>query len=536
MSVLEVRDVTKQFPGVLANDHINLKLEKGEILALLGENGAGKTTLMNIIYGLYRPDAGQLLLNDKDVTLQSPHDAIQLGIGMVHQHFMLIPVFTVAENIMLGAETSRAGQLDRRTVGKQVRALSHQYGLDLDPEVLVGDLPVGLQQRVEIVKALYRHAEVLILDEPTAVLTPQESDDLFRIMRELTKRGVSIIFITHKLREVLAAASRIVVMRAGRVVGVANPNQANEAQLAAMMVGRDVTLKVDRGQAQPGAEILAVSQLEAADDSGHLRVRGASFAVHAGEVFGIAGVQGNGQTELAEVLTGLRSARGGMVELCGKNITRSTPRQITELGAAHIPEDRHRHGLVLPYPLTHNRVLNVYYQPPFAHGIELDLGAIERDTAARVKEFDVRTPSVQVAASTLSGGNQQKLIVAREFSRPIKFLLANQPTRGLDVGSIEYIHRRLIEKRDAGCAVLLISSELDEILALSDRIGVMYNGRIVAVLRNAWSRAEYGIDGGKLVGRVDTVTVSKEHLGLLMTGMDPAQIGQAMGGGVPPVI
>jgi general nucleoside transport system ATP-binding protein len=536
MSVLEVREITKQFPGVLANDRVSLSLEKGEILALLGENGAGKTTLMNIIYGLYRPEAGQMLLNGKEVILHSPHDAIQLGIGMVHQHFMLIPVFTVAENIMLGSETSRAGRLDRRAVGQQVRELSHQYGLDLDPEALVGDLPVGLQQRVEIVKALYRHAEVLILDEPTAVLTPQESDDLFRIMRELTKRGVSIIFITHKLREVLAASTRIVVMRGGQIVGTANPTQANESQLAAMMVGRDVILKVERGQAQPGEEVLAVTQLEAADDSGHLRVRGTSFAVSAGEVFGIAGVQGNGQTELAEVLTGLRTARAGMVELCGKNITHATPRQITELGAAHIPEDRHRHGLVLPFPLTHNRVLNVYYQPPFAHGVELDLDEVERDTAARVDEFDVRTPGVRVAASTLSGGNQQKLIVAREFSRPIKFLLANQPTRGLDVGSIEYIHRRLIEKRDAGCAVLLISSELDEILALSDRIGVMYNGRIVAVLRNAWSRAEYALERGKLVGKVDTVTVSKEHLGLLMTGVDPSQIGRVTGGGVPPVI
>ncbi len=536
MPVLEVRNITKQFPGVLANDRVNLTLEKGEILALLGENGAGKTTLMNIIYGLYRPDEGQMLVNGQEVAIHSPHDAIQLGIGMVHQHFMLIPVFTVAENIMLGSETAHAGRLDRRAVSQQVRELSHQYGLDLDPEARVGDLPVGLQQRVEIVKALYRHAEVLILDEPTAVLTPQESDDLFRIMRELTKQGVSIIFITHKLREVLAASNRIVVMRDGRVAGIANPLQANEAQLAAMMVGREVILKVDRGPAQPGEEILAVSQLEAADDSGHLRLRGASFAVYAGEVFGIAGVQGNGQTELAEVLTGLRAARSGMVELCGHNITHAAPRQITELGAAHIPEDRHRHGLVLSAPLTDNRALNTYYQAPFAHGVELDLDKIEQDTAARVKEFDVRTPSVFISAGSLSGGNQQKLIVAREFSRPIKFLLANQPTRGLDVGSIEYIHRRLIEKRDAGCAVLLISSELDEILAVSDRIGVIYNGRIVAILRNAWSRAEYAVERGKLVGRVDTVTVSKEHLGLLMTGVEPSKISQVTGGGVPPVI
>jgi ABC-type uncharacterized transport system ATPase subunit len=372
-------------------------------------------------------------------------------------------------------------------------------------------------------------------DEPTAVLTPQESDDLFRIMRELTKRGVSIIFITHKLREVLAASSRIVVMRDGRIAGTANPAQANEAQLACMMVGREVILKVERGPAQPGEEVLTVSQLEATDDSGHLRVRGASFAVRAGEVFGIAGVQGNGQTELAEVLTGLRAPRAGMVELCGKNITHATPRQITELGAAHIPEDRQRHGLVLTWPITYNRILNTYYLPPFASGLTINEGSVAADTERRIAEFDVRTPSVFEAAECLSGGNQQKLIVAREFSRPIKFLLANQPTRGLDVGSIEYIHRRLIEKRDAGCAVLLISSELDEILAVSDRIGVMYNGRIVAVLRNAWSRAEYALERGKLVGKVDMVTVSKEHLGLLMTGTDPSQIGRATGGGVPPV-
>jgi simple sugar transport system ATP-binding protein len=418
----------------------------------------------------------------------------------VHQHFMLVPVFTVAENIILGHENTRGGvMLDRRAAAQRIREVSQQYGLEIDPDALVKDLPVGIQQRVEIIKALYRHAKILILDEPTAVLTPQEADDLFRIMRELTQRGVSIFFITHKLREVLAAADRITVLRDGSKVGTTKPAETNEAKLAAMMVGREVILKVDRGPAHPAHEILVVNDLKVTDDRGVPTVNGTTFAVRAGEVLGIAGVQGNGQTELVEALTGLRKTAHGSIHLLGKDITHASPRAITELGSAHIPEDRQRHGLVLAYPLIDNLVLNTYYQPPFARNTVLDAARMDQNADKLIKEFDVRTPVSTVAAKTLSGGNQQKVIVAREFSRPIKLLIANQPTRGLDVGSIEYIHRRIIEKRDDGCAVLVVSAELDEIFALSDRIAVMYHGRIVAILNAA--------------------EATREKLGLLMAGI-----------------
>jgi len=499
-NVLEVRDVCKRFPGVVANDHVSLELKRGEILALLGENGAGKTTLMNIVYGLHRPDEGQILVDGSQVQIKSPGDAVRLGIGMVHQHFMLVPVFSVAENVVLGVEPRRwRAVFDHAKARARVRELSQRYGLEVDPDALVKDLPVGVQQRIEIIKALYRQAKILILDEPTAVLTPQEADDLFRIMRQLAASGVSIIFITHKLREVLAVADRIVVLRGGRVVGTASPRETDEAALAAMMVGREVILKVERGPAHPGAPVLAVHDLRAADDRGLLALDGVSFTVHAGEVLGIAGVQGNGQKELAETLTGLRRALGGRAELLGHEITNRPPRQIIEAGTAHIPEDRQRHGLVLSYPVADNLVLSTYYLPPFAHGPLIDYSQVEENARARVREFDVRTPSIYTRTGGLSGGNQQKVIVAREFSRPIKLLIADQPTRGLDVGSIEYIHSRIIEKRDAGCAVLLISAELDEILALSDRIGVLYRGGLVAVL----SAAE----------------ATKERLGLLMAGV-----------------
>ena len=492
---LEVQNITKQFPGTLANDRVSLTLEKGEVHALLGENGAGKTTLMNIVYGLYHQDEGKVLVDDKEETIHNPQDAIKLGIGMVHQHFMLVPVFTVAENIILGHENTRGGvMLDRRTASQRIREVSHQYGLEIDPDALVKDLPVGIQQRVEIVKALYRNAKILILDEPTAVLTPQEADDLFRIMRELTGRGISIFFITHKLKEVLAAADRITVLRAGRVVGTTKPAETSEAKLAAMMVGREVILKVDRGPAHPTDEVLSVNELKVADDRGVMTVNGATFSVRAGEVLGIAGVQGNGQTQLVEALTGLRKVASGSIHLLGADVTKSSPRTITELGSAHIPEDRQRHGLVLAYPLTDNMVLNTYYQQPFARNTIMDEARIKQNADQLVGEFDVRTPASTVAVKTLSGGNQQKVIVAREFSRPIKLLIANQPTRGLDVGSIEYIHRRIIEKRDDGCAVLLVSAELDEILALSDRIAVMYHGRIVAILPSAEAtREKFGL-------------------------------------------
>jgi simple sugar transport system ATP-binding protein len=453
---LRTKGITKRFPGVLANDQVDFDLRKGEIHALLGENGAGKTTLMNVIYGLYEPDAGEIFLDSKQVDIRTSKDAIAQGIGMVHQHFMLIPVFTVAENIMLGAETVRRLVLDQRGVAAQVREVSHQYGLDVDPDAYVKDLPVGVQQRVEIVKALYRKADILILDEPTAVLTPQEADDLFRIMRELASRGVSIIFITHKLKEVLAVADRITVMRDGQVVGTVRPQETDEPQLAAMMVGREVILTVEKGPAHPGEEVLRVENLHVFDDREVEIVRGVSFSVQAGEVLGIAGVQGNGQTELVEALTGLRQPHSGEIVMLEHDVTGKPPRPITETGMAHIPEDRQRHGLVLPFPVTDNLVLCTYYAPPFAKNGVLNHEAIDENGRRLVREFDVRTPSPYVPVSKLSGGNQQKVIVARELSRPIKLLIANQPTRGLDVGSIEYIHEEIVRMRDAGCGVLLV--------------------------------------------------------------------------------
>lgn len=500
--VLELKHLTKRFPGVLANDDISLTLNQGEIHALLGENGAGKSTLMNIIVGLYHPDAGEILIHGKPTRIQSPHDAVQLGIGMVHQHFMLVPVFTVAENVMLGMETKRWGVVfDEGQARKRLLELAEQYGLEVDPDALVKDLPVGVQQRIEIIKALYRGAKILILDEPTAVLTPQESDELFRIMRELTRNGVSIFFITHKLREVLAVTDRITVLQQGRVVGSANPRQADEAQLAAMMVGREVILKVERGPAHPAAPVLQVQDVEAFDDRGQVAVDGISFEVRAGEILGIAGVQGNGQTELAQALTGLRQATRGSARLLGHEILNHPPREIIELGTAHIPEDRQRHGLVLSYPVEDNLVLCTFDQQPFARTAIMNRAAIEKNAQTLVREFDVRTPRIDSLTSGLSGGNQQKVIVAREFSRPIQLLIANQPTRGLDVGSIEYIHSKIIEKRDAGCAVLVISAELDEILALADRIAVMYRGKLIALVENS--------------------QVTKEQLGLWMAGVAP---------------
>ena len=444
------------------------------------------------------------MVNGKAAEIHSPKDSISLGIGMVHQHFMLIPVFTVAENIMLGDETLRYGMvLDQKTVAKKVRDLSHQYGLEVDPVALVGQLPVGVQQRVEIVKALYRNAQILILDEPTAVLTPQEADELFLIMRELTKRGVSIVFITHKLREVLAVADRITVMRDGKVVGTASPKETNEAKLASMMVGREVILKVDKGPAKACEEILKVEGLKVHDIRGLEVVRDVSFNVCAGEVLGIAGVQGNGQTELVEALTGLRSMAGGKMRFSGLDMTGKSPRPITETGMAHIPEDRQRHGLVLAYSVADNMVLNTYYHPPFGVHNILQPAAIDANARTLIQDYDVRTPSPYVPVSKLSGGNQQKVIVARELSHPVKLVIANQPTRGLDVGSIEYIHKQIILMRDRGVAVLLVSAELDEIMALSDRIAVMYRGHIVAT--------------------VDAAKVTREQLGLWMAGANPEQ-------------
>jgi ABC-type uncharacterized transport system ATPase subunit len=701
--VLQVRNVTKRFPGVLANDRIDFSLEKGEVLAFLGENGAGKTTLMNILYGLYTQDEGQIFLDGQEVEIESPSDAIARGIGMVHQHFMLVPVMTVAENVVLGTETqslfglnltaltrrlqtllrqlnpipylhrrfaepyrfsqtaltwailyipffgvefllfllnrpfwgvliagfviglfwlgmlvdcwrqpaesfaaaglkskptwaaiivvgnvigaaayyflvarrhtvpwsnprrgrifvaglslilalaisglaSLAGLLPNLAIviqgllrslfvialayiglwvlfglylmllqvlewftelvplglaadARRVRELSHQFGLDVDPWAYVGDLAVGVQQRVEIVKALYREADILILDEPTAVLTPQETIELFEVMRSLTRQGKSIIFITHKLKEVLTVADRIIVLRDGQVVGETTPTEATEASLAAMMVGREVILTVDKEPARPQDVVLKVENLHAEDDRHHPVVNGVHLEVHAGEILGVAGVQGNGQTELVEVLTGLRPSTEGHVWIMGTETTHASPRQIIELGVAHVPEDRRKDGLVLNYPVYDNLILCTYYQPPFARGVLINDEAIFRQADELVRTFDIRTPTIALPANNLSGGNQQKLIVARELSRPIKLLIAAQPTRGLDVGSIEFIHKRLIEKRDDGAAVLLVSAELDEIMSLSDRIAVMYEGKIV-----------YTVEANKAI---------REKLGLWMTG------------------
>jgi len=498
--VLEVRNITKRFPGVVANDSVSLRLRKGEVLALLGENGAGKTTLMNIVYGLYHPDEGEVIIRGEGVTLQSPRDAISRGVGMVHQHFQLVQPMTVTENIILGAEITRGGfMLDLDRARRVVAELSARYGLYVDPDAVIEELPVGVQQRVEIVKALYRDAEILILDEPTAVLTPQEIRDLFRVMRDLVAEGHSVIFITHKLREVFEVAQRIVVMRAGRVVGEALPAESTQASLAEMMVGREVILQVPKGPASPGEVVLRVEDLQARDDQGEPAVRGVSLEVRAGEILGVAGVQGNGQTELVEALTGLRRPEGGRVTLLGRDITHAGPREFVELGGAHIPENRHRYGMVDAYSVADNLTLNTYYREPYARRWVRNPEAIRRHAEALVASFDIRTPSVLTTGASLSGGNQQKLIVARELGREVRLLVAAQPTRGIDVGSIEFIHRRIVEQRDRGVAVLLVSAELDEIMTLSDRIAVMYEGQIIDVL----SAAE----------------ATRERLGLLMAGV-----------------
>lgn len=497
--VLEARHITKRFSGVVANDAVSLHLRQGEILALLGENGAGKSTLMHILYGLYHPDAGEIRVRGVPQRIAGPHEAIKLGIGMVHQHFQLIPVMTVAENITLGAEMTRAQFfLDTPRAINHIQAISRQYGLVVDPHALVANLPVGAQQRVEIIKALYRQADILILDEPTAVLTPQESAELFQIMRSLTRQQKSIIFITHKLGEVLAVADRIMVLRGGRVVGETTPQATSQGQLAAMMVGREVMLRVQKKPAQPGAVVLETRGLRVLDDRQCVAVDGVDLQVRAGEILGIAGVEGNGQTELVAALTGLRVPVAGSITINGHEVAGATPRRISELGVAHIPEDRQREGLVTGYPLLDNAVLEMYYQPPFAQGLWVNNPAKVAHAQRLVAEFDVRTPDVYVPASTLSGGNQQKFIVAREFSRPISLLIAAQPTRGIDVGSVEFIHQQIVGKRDTGTAILVVSAELDEIIALSDRIAVMYRGKIVALL--------------------DATTVNREQLGLLMAG------------------
>jgi general nucleoside transport system ATP-binding protein len=500
--VLEFKNITKVFPGVIANDKICFSLEKGEILALLGENGAGKTTLMNVLYSLYQPDEGEIFIENEKVTFQSPCDAISKGIGMVHQHFMLVPVFNVAENVMLGQEDVKGGVfLDIEETAKKIHAISEEYKLEVNPYDLIKDLPVGIQQRVEIIKLLFRGAEVLIFDEPTAVLTPQEVDDLFVIIRSLAKQGKSIIFITHKLREVMDLADRIIVLRQGKVVGETTPAEASQSSLAAMMVGREVILEIDKSPAKIGNQVLSVKNLIVTDNKKQVTVDEVSFEVNAGEVLGIAGVQGNGQTELVEAITGLRVPAKGHIKIGDIDVSHSTPRRITELGVAHIPEDRQRDGLVLPFPVLENLILCTYYLPPFTKNQFINWKMAAKHAEELTEQYDIRTPSVTTHVSNLSGGNQQKVIVARELSRPISLLVASQPTRGLDVGSIEYIHNQILKKRDEGIAVLLVSPELDEIMQLSDRIAVMYRGKILAIL-----------PAGK---------ASKEEVGLIMAGIIP---------------
>ncbi|MFS8479590.1 MAG: ABC transporter ATP-binding protein [Micromonosporaceae bacterium] len=479
----------------MANDSITLTVEPGEIHALLGENGAGKSTLMNILYGLLQPDEGEILVDGAPVRFKSPRDAIAAGIGMVHQHFMLVPVFTVAENVMLGAEQVRGGPLgflDRRRARRQVVEVSRRYGLEVDPDSVVEDLPVGVQQRVEIVKALTREIDLLILDEPTAVLTPQETDELLEVMRGLKAAGKSIVFITHKLREVKAIADRITVIRRGQCVRTTTPDTSEE-DLAALMVGRTVRLDVQKTPAEPGEPVLSVRGLVVYDERGQRAVDGVDLEVRAGEVLGIAGVQGNGQTELVEAIMGLRPVRAGTVELSGAEVTNRRTREILRAGVGYIPENRSVDGLVADFTVAENLVLDTYDQPPCGSGLVLDPEAIEvgaRDTIAR---FDVRASSPAAPVATLSGGNQQKVVVARELVRPLKLLVAAQPTRGVDVGSIEFIHRQIVAERDRGTAVLLVSSELDEVLGLADRVAVMYRGRILATVPPDTPREEIGL-------------------------------------------
>jgi len=481
---LELRNISKRFPGVLANDAISIEADRGKVLGLLGENGAGKTTLMNILSGLYKPDSGEIYIDGVERTFKDPAAAIGAGVGMVHQHFMLVPVFDVVEAVALGAEPVKGftRAFDRKAARTQIVELSNQYGLHVDPDAKIESLPVGVRQRVEILKALYRKSDILVLDEPSAVLTPKETEELFGIIRSLTAAGTTIVFITHKLNEVLEVADNIVVLRRGRVAGTADPKTTTRQELANMMVGRDVELIVPKGPAKPGDVVLSIRDLHVRDDRLEMAVDGVNLEVRAGEIVAIAGVQGNGQTELVEALTGLRAIDSGRVTIGGHDIEKSSPREVSDMGVAHIPEDRGRDGLIAFMSVAENYILDTYHRAPYSKRGVMDLDAVRKHAAQGVKDFDIRTPSIETMASALSGGNQQKVVVAREFSVPVQLVIAAQPTRGLDVGSIEYIHRRIVEQRDAGAAIVIISTELDEVLAVGDRIAVMYDGRIVGVL------------------------------------------------------
>jgi len=498
--VLEAINLTKVFPGVVANEDVSLTINRGEIIALLGENGAGKSTLVKMIYGLYQPDSGEIRMNGEVVRIANPRDAIRRGIGMVHQHFQLVPVFTVAENVVLGDEPRRWPFVNMKKAVADVRELSERYGLAVDPNARVADLPVGMQQRVEILKALYRHADILILDEPTAVLTPQETDELLEVIRGFAKSGVSVVFITHKLREVMALADRVEVLRGGRVVGTTTPQQTDRAGLAEMMVGRSVLLSVDKGPARPGEVVVNVENLYVSDDRRLPAVQGVSFQVRAGEILGIAGVEGNGQRELVEALTGLRPSAAASMEYAGVNAIGASPHAIHAMGVGHVPEDREKDGLVGLYSIADNLVLDRFDEPEFARAGVRRLDQVDALANRLVASFDIRTPSISTSADALSGGNKQKVVIARELAARPKVLIAAQPTRGVDVGSIEFIHGQIVEARDQGTGVLLVSAELDEILSLSDRIAVMYDGQIVAI--------------------VDGPGADRNHIGRLMAGGD----------------
>ncbi|MBK6748961.1 MAG: ABC transporter ATP-binding protein [Acidobacteria bacterium] len=495
--MLELRNITKTFGNVTANNDVSITVHKGTIHAIVGENGAGKSTIMRIAYGFYKADSGQIVVNGNVVSIKSPHDAIALGIGMVHQHFMLVDTITAAENIVLGAETGTATNLDLDKANRDILALSNELRLGVDPKAYIEDLSVGQQQRVELLKALYRNAELLILDEPTAVLSPQEVEEFFGILRRMKEQGKTVIIITHKLDEVLAISDEVTVMRDGKSVGNVRTAETSAKDLARMIVGRDVLLRVDKSDATPDGTVLEVKGLSVSGKNGPA-VKGVSFSVRAGEIVGIAGIEGNGQTELIEALSGLTKATGGNVEFDGKDITNQSARQLKELGIAHIPEDRHKRGLLLHSDLAENSILGVHYRPPVSSGGMMNNSAINKRVSEIIENFDVRPGDPTLSAKSLSGGNQQKLIIGREFELDPKLLLVSQPTRGVDIGAIEFIHRKLIELRDAGSAVLLVSAELEEVTALADRLLV--------------------IREGKIVGEVDPKVTSVEDIGLMMTG------------------
>ncbi|SDO01092.1 simple sugar transport system ATP-binding protein [Paenibacillus sp. yr247] len=505
--VVELSNITKRFPGIVANDAISMKLKKGEIHALLGENGAGKSTLMNILFGLYQPDEGYIKVQGKEVFIDSPNRAIELGIGMVHQHFKLVQPFTVTENIILGMEPKQGLNIDYKTAQDKVHKLSEQYGLRVDPRAKIEDISVGMQQRVEILKTLYRGADILIFDEPTAVLTPQEISELMVIMRNLVKEGKSIILITHKLKEIMEIADTVTIIRRGKVIDSLERSKTNPQILAEKMVGRDVSFKLDKQEVNLGQPVLQVQELVSRNQQGLPALKGLNFEVRAGEILGIAGVDGNGQSELIEALTGLRSIDSGRVLLMGSDITNHSPREISEAGLSHIPEDRHKHGLVLDFTMSENMVLETYFHSAYNKAGFLNYEAIDRHAEALIKQFDVRTPSIYNKARSLSGGNQQKAIIAREIYKNPNLLIAAQPTRGLDVGAIEFVHRQLIEQRNKGKAVLLISFELDEIMNVSDRIAVIYEGQIV--------------------GEVLPQETNDQEIGLLMAGSKRTEKGAA---------